>query len=282
MEVKRDAHMDMSLLGAATETALAIGLFSATFHLLASTLSSASVAKRLNITKVTGYDMACKLVSAMFAVAASSSGAFLMFFADIVPSKVHPLLSHIFLVVIAYFIYDLYAMFRVFEVQKRPEETTLSLLSRFSKAKPLLIVHHVAVGCVFTPMMTTRMDHEPGELMVACALIFEASTPFVSLRAVLSYLDLKKSLLYVVNGLVMVVMFFSCRILIYPVFYLSYARQKGISFVQALGSTPNCCVVFMTLCFLPQVYWFYVMVKGAAKVLEQRKETSNGVAKKEE
>ncbi len=47
--------------------------------------------------------------------------------------------------------------------------------------------------------------------MIACALIFEASTPFVSLRAILSHLEMKSSLLYLLNGILMVVTFFACR-----------------------------------------------------------------------
>ena len=47
--------------------------------------------------------------------------------------------------------------------------------------------------------------------MIACALIFEASTPFVSLRSILSNMEMKSSLLYLANGLLMVSVFFCCR-----------------------------------------------------------------------
>ena len=61
--------------------------------------------------------------------------------------------------------------------------------------------------------------------MIAAALIFEASTPFVSLRSVLSQLDgMRSSRLYMINGIAMVVAFFCCRILIYPIFYKIYGK----------------------------------------------------------
>jgi hypothetical protein len=41
--------------------------------------------------------------------------------------------------------------------------------------------------------------------------LMEASTPFVSLRAVLSRLDMKSSFAYVCNGIAMVAVFFCCR-----------------------------------------------------------------------
>ena len=121
-------------------------------------------------------------------------------------------------------------------------------------------------------MMTTCLDHDPGELMIACALVFEASTPFVSLRAILSYLDMKKSTAYVVNGALMVLVFLWCRILIYPVFYVAYARQRGLTLAAALAHTPRRCSAFLLLVLLPQLYWFHAMVGGALKVLRDRKE----------
>ena len=67
--------------------------------------------------------------------------------------------------------------------------------------------------------------------MIAAALIFEASTPFVSLRAVLSQLDgMRHSRLYMFNGIAMVIVFFSCRILIYPIFYKCYGISNNYSF----------------------------------------------------
>ena len=68
-------------------------------------------------------------------------------------------------------------------------------------------------------------------MMIAAALIFEASTPFVSLRAVLSQLDgMRHSRLYMFNGIAMVIAFFSCRILIYPIFYKCYGISNDYSF----------------------------------------------------
>ena len=73
-------------------------------------------------------------------------------------------------------------------------------------------------------------------MMIAAALIMEASTPFVSLRSVLSQLDgMRHSRLYIANGIAMVVAFFSCRILIYPIFYTVYGKIRGTLYTTVKG-----------------------------------------------
>ena len=122
--------------------------------------------------------------------------------------------------------------------------------------------------------------------MVACALVFEASTPFVSARAILSHLGLRRSQLYLVNGVLMVVVFLCCRILVYPVFYYVYGAQRGLGLIQAVRSTPTHCTIFMLMVGLPQIYWFNVMLRGAFKVMRDMENgkalpAKNGEAKKE-
>ena len=67
--------------------------------------------------------------------------------------------------------------------------------------------------------------------MIAAALIMEASTPFVSFRSVLSQLHgMRHSRTYIVNGIAMVIAFFTSRILIYPIFYTAY----GMNYVTVI------------------------------------------------
>ena len=174
-------------------------------------------------------------------------------------------------------------MYKVYvgQVVKDDEETsTIGLIYRFTVNNPLLLTHHLVLALVLTPMMFHTLDHEPGDLMIASALIFEASTPFVSLRAILSHLRLKKSLAYILNGFCMVVVFFCCRILVYPWFYHNYGQLRGLSFLESVLETPNLCKFFMSATLAPQIYWFKLMAKGAAKVLEERNESA--VAKSKE
>ena len=133
-----------------------------------------------------------------------------------------------------------------------------------------MTAHHLSLSLFFIPLMVNNRDHTPGDPMLASALIMEASTPFVSIRAILYNLHLRHSLVYVVNGLVMVLAFLSCRILIYPCFYYVYAGSKGITMLEAIQTTPLRCASFMIFAFLPQIYWFRMMVLGAMKVVMEK------------
>jgi hypothetical protein len=67
-----------------------------------------------------------------------------------------------------------------------------------------------------------------GDILIACTFLLETSTPFVALRTILSDLQLNNSVLYLLNGLLMLVVFFLCRIVIYPFFYYLYAVSAGM------------------------------------------------------
>ena len=140
----------------------------------------------------------------------------------------------------------------------------------FMKSHPLMTAHHLSLSLFFIPIMINNRDHTPGDPMLACALIMEASTPFVSLRAILYNLHLRHSMVYVVNGLVMVLAFLSCRILIVPWFYYVYASSNDMTMLQAIKTTPLRCASFMAFAFLPQLYWFRMMVLGAMKVVMEK------------
>lgn len=134
-----------------------------------------------------------------------------------------------------------------------------------------MVAHHLLLSFVCIPLVICCRDHEPGDLMVACALLMEASTPFVSMRAILHKLDLKDSTLYVLNGLVMVVVFFCCRILIYPAFLHVYGVDRGgLTVLGVWRSIPARCQFWMVLSLLPQLYWFRVMLRGALKIVRKR------------
>lgn len=60
----------------------------------------------------------------------------------------------------------------------------------------------------------------------------EASTPFVSLRGILARMNLKTSRLYVANGLLMLAVFFLCRIAMFPYVMYLYAAATDLDYVS--------------------------------------------------
>lgn len=67
----------------------------------------------------------------------------------------------------------------------------------------------------------------------------EASTPFVSLRGVLSKIGLKTSNLYIVNGLVMLMIFFLCRIAMFPYVVYLYADSVNLDYLTVSFNNPS-------------------------------------------
>lgn len=267
-------HSEMKLSAATSEVLAIMATFYLIFDVMSRIFTRRDFLESNKISKHIGLDIACKSVSAIFATGATVGGLLLMTGQDMTTQRT-PYLEHILLACIGYFLYDTIAMYKVYAGQD-PEgdcnSTTCQRVYKFSVNNPLLLAHHLILALVLTPMMFHTLDHEPGDLMIACALIFEASTPFVSLRAILSHLNMKKSSVYILNGIFMVMVFFCCRILVYPWFYYNYGRLRGLNFVESLLETPNLCKFFMSATLAPQIYWFRLMARGAVKVMEARKE----------
>ena len=66
-----------------------------------------------------------------------------------------------------------------------------------------------------------------GDCFIGYGFLMELSTPFVSLRAILAHCGQKRSKFYVLNGILMMTVFFCCRILIFPIIYQLYGDQAG-------------------------------------------------------
>lgn len=62
--------------------------------------------------------------------------------------------------------------------------------------------------------------------------MMEFSTPFVSLRGILSTMRLKDSKAYVINGLAMLVTFFIFRVMMWPYVYYWYSGTVNMTVIQ--------------------------------------------------
>ena len=114
---------------------------------------------------------------------------------------------------------------------------------------------------------------------------------------------MKRSTPYVVNGIAMLVVFLLCRVLLMPYTYYLYGQQIGEIWLYVvlkmficsscfllniftgkrdtipgastldtvLYHVPKVCTSFMLFFFVMQLYWFGLMVRGAAKMLTSQK-----------
>jgi hypothetical protein len=112
-------------------------------------------------------------------------------------------------------------------------------------------------------------------LTLSCAtLVTELSTPFVSLRALLSAHKKTNTTLYLANGLMMTFAFFVCRVLFQPWITISFLWPAVVNRPENTANmyplTRYYCYfsifLYVGLCVL-NFFWFYKMASGLVKFL---------------
>uniref|UniRef100_A0A1B0A1X5 TLC domain-containing protein n=1 Tax=Glossina pallidipes TaxID=7398 RepID=A0A1B0A1X5_GLOPL len=129
---------------------------------------------------------------------------------------------------------------------------------------PIMMIHHVFVGTV--GFLVVTYIRGGGHCIYSYMFMMEFSTPFVSLRSILSTLGLKETRIYIINGLIMLLSFFICRVLMWPYVMWRYSLEIKLNIWQAIYGLPAGCIIGILVLFLPQLYWFFLMLKGALKV----------------
>lgn len=136
---------------------------------------------------------------------------------------------------------------------------------QYLKSEPLMVGHHIFIGS-FGLSVIVFLRGGLGDCIFSHIYIMEASTPFVSFRSILSTLGMKKHRLYVINGLLMMFTFFVFRILLLPYLLIWYSIKINTPLLAAILALPRGCKISISILFLPQFYWFYLIVRGAMKV----------------
>jgi hypothetical protein len=77
---------------------------------------------------------------------------------------------------------------------------------------------------------------------------------------------MKHTWYYIAAGLSMIVSFLVSRVLVFPFLYWRYAVYAGLSLEQVPLWIPLKCNIGCLVILLPQLYWLFLMVRGAAKV----------------
>lgn len=80
---------------------------------------------------------------------------------------------------------------------------------------------------------------------------------------------MRKSALYVANGVLLATVFLFCRVLIYPYMYWCYSKYASISFLHTPFRIPIFCNTFCLVLFSTQVYWFVSIMRGVLRFLQR-------------
>lgn len=77
---------------------------------------------------------------------------------------------------------------------------------------------------------------------------------------------MQDTLLHKVNGILILVTFFLCRVLLFPFMYAAYARQVGIPVYLVPFRIPLHCNIANASLIAPQLYWFRLICRKAARL----------------
>eukprot|EP00058_Branchiostoma_floridae_P013097 XP_002598585.1 hypothetical protein BRAFLDRAFT_66976 [Branchiostoma floridae] len=129
----------------------------------------------------------------------------------------------------------------------------------------MMLVHHLM--SVFGIVAGTVVPVLP----YCSNLVFlqELSTPFVNLRIILYELGQKTSFLYKLNGVLMLVVFFTCRLATIPLwFQLAPLMETGELYTVGTAMLVGIFVFIPVSCVF-DLYWFSKMCKGAYRTLSR-------------
>lgn len=136
---------------------------------------------------------------------------------------------------------------------------------QYVKKTKLMVFHHLFIGG-YGLVVISAWRGGLGDCVISFVFLMEFSTPFVSFRSILSILNLKKTKLFFINGFVMLISFTIFRILMLPALLYYYSTVVNLSFIQALMKLPLGCKLSIIALFLPQFYWFNLMIRVAVRV----------------
>ncbi|XP_055861516.1 TLC domain-containing protein 3A-like isoform X2 [Biomphalaria glabrata] len=139
----------------------------------------------------------------------------------------------------------------------------------FIKLNKLMIAHHLVIPCVLMPLVLC-LKNTKGDYFFGAMLTVELVIPFISAREILSQLNMKDTRMYVYTSLGMVVMFFACRISLFPYLFYRYAVYADIPLTQVPFHIPLKCTLSCLLILAPQVYWFGLMIRVLFRALTNK------------
>ncbi|KAG9350002.1 hypothetical protein JZ751_026355 [Albula glossodonta] len=185
--------------------------------------------------------VSARLVSSIQAIMASSAGYIIATSCNDIIEDQHWLTSTYILFAVPYFVYDIYAMFMCYwyklqvkghEDEHDPKPLGAALTS-YLRREFLMVLHHVVMVTVCFPVSVYKQQH---------------------------------TLLHKVNGGLMLITFFICRVLLFPYLYYAYGRYASIPFYMVPFSVPWQCNLGAALLMAPQVYWFSLICRGAFRL----------------
>lgn len=219
-----------------------------------------------------------RVVSAIHASLATAAGVTVVTSCTNTMTDSHWLVNAFVLFGAPYMVQDIYAMYlshyhvqRVKGHGRSYSSHSLQTVKAFLLKDWMLVLHHLVLLLIFMPI-TLFFRRGLGDFFVGCLFLTEFSTPFVSIGKILIQLGLDDTRLHRINGIVVLLSFFMCRIMVFPFMYWKYGKQFGIPLHRVAFHLPLQCNVGNLAILAPQVYWFILLLRKANRLyLRQRR-----------
>ncbi|XP_076606158.1 ceramide synthase [Chaetodon auriga] len=167
---------------------------------------------------------------------------------------------------VPYMTYDIFAMYLShyyrFRVKGHEDykQHSLRTVNSFVRREFLLVLHHIALLTILLPV-TLFFRRDQGDFFIGCLFLTELSTPFVSLGKILIQLSLQDCWLHKVNGCMVLLTFFMCRITLFPYMYWVYGQHYGIPLYSVPFHLPLSANLGSLCILAPQLYWFVLLCR---------------------
>lgn len=224
-----------------------------------------------------------RLVSAIHAVLATAAGVTVVTSCRDTMTDTHWLVNWFALFGAPYMAQDIYAMYlthyntqKVKGQSRSPQGHSFQTVKAYVVKEWILVLHHLVLIFICLPI-TLFFRRGLGDFFVGCLFTTEFSTPFVTIGKILIQLGLDNSRLHKLNGIMVLLSFFTCRILIFPFMYWMYGQQFGIPLHRVAFHLPLHCNLGNLLILAPQLYWFVLLVRKAKRLyLRQKRGNQDG------
>ncbi|KAM8779639.1 ceramide synthase isoform 1-T1 [Rhynchonycteris naso] len=225
--------------------------------------------------------VSARLVSSVQAVMASTAGYIVSTSCKHIIDDQHWLSSAYTQFAVPYFIYDIYAMFLCHwhkhqvkghggdEGGARGPGSTWAVARGYLHKEFLMVLHHAVMVLVCFPLSVVWRQGK-GDFFLGCLLMAEVSTPFVCLGKILIQYKQQHTLLHKVNGALMLLSFLCCRVLLFPYLYWAYGRHAGLPLLAVPLALPAHVNLGAALLLAPQLYWFFLICRGACRLFRPR------------
>ncbi|XP_044057801.1 TLC domain-containing protein 3A-like [Siniperca chuatsi] len=221
-----------------------------------------------------------RLVSAIHASLATAAGVTVVTSCRNTMTDSHWLVNGFVLFGAPYMALDIYAMYlshyHTQRVRGHSSSHSLQTVKAFLSKDWMLVLHHLALLLIFMPI-TLFFRRGLGDFFIGCLFTTEFSTPFISLGKILIQLGLDDTRLHRINGIIVLLSFFTCRILVFPFMYWMYGQQFGIPLHRVAFHLPLQCNVGNLVILAPQIYWFILLLRKANRLyLRQKRGKGDG------